>query len=921
MLLLLKDTLNPVKKIVPETMSLEMKEREASAVMTTADMSGIELDSWLQDDTEPGKGMVWRVKSINYNYPNDTPKITLEHVISMLKDRIIWGKVTPATITGNDSAETCTAMEAIRYILGGQVDWVLGAFDYVNVYGAYKFDGDTLYDALESVCDTLPDCWWSYDVSRYPFRLNITRRDDDPATELRPGRNIRTITRNIDKSGMYTRFYPVGYDDLELPEQYVQKNVNLYGVICKTETNTMLDTEAELRAWANERLHDHCEPVVTVTVEGLELSAATGESLDRLWLGRVARIPLREFNTTFLERIVGLSWTDKVKNPEAVKITLSNAREDVATIIADIIKSSGKSSRTSTKQSKEDHAWFEDTDEHVGMCAKGIIGTDAQGNPNWYLLSKIIVDGTGIHQTVEEIQNENVIRDTKIDQNSERILLEANARAAGDEELQGKITVQADRIGLEVTERKNGDEQLSGRIIVEKNRITQEVTDRTNADSTLSGRITTEAGRITAEVSRAQGAEAVMSGRLTITENAITQEVTDRTNADNGLSGRITVNANKVGMVVGTTGSGTDYIKSAEICVAINEDNSTNARIDADKVYIGNTKSTTVINGKLSTEDLSSEISKLNYVATKSLSAKYFYLYDSPAEATTSVNVASTALRTAALTLVGNTYYLHLYAIDGTECVSTRENAMSFSRATALSGVWNSGTLTVSASPQGNSIRFGIFDLTSQDISWSGRTATLTVYANVDGGETKYDTGKRLTVTAPIQTQTYSHSWNNGTCTVTGNPSNSTTTIGIYDLRNQDVVWNGATATIAVYANKDGGENRSDTGKRLTVTASITDVSLWEGSTKLSGSKSIWGATNITAWCKVNGTWVQGDTIAFSHGGTGYQMFRGYNTNDQPYYGKLYKSDGTALTSDSYYWYGCAYNIGAASLASFYMYY
>ena len=847
MLLLLKDTLNPVKKIVPETMSMDMKEREASAVMTTADMSGIELDSWLQDDTEPGKGIVWRVKSINYNYPNDTPKITLEHVISMLKDRIIWGEVTPATITGNDSAETCTAMEAIRYILGGQVDWVLGAFDYGNVYGAYKFDGDTLYDALESVCDSLPDCWWSYDLSRYPFRLNITRRDDDPATELRPGRNIRTITRNIDKSGMYTRFYPVGYDDLELPEQYVQKNVNLYGVICKTETNTMLDTEAELRAWANERLHDHCEPVVTVTVEGLELSAATGESLDRLWLGRVARIPLRGFNTTFLERIVGLSWTDKVKNPEAVKITLSNAREDVATIIADIIKSSSKSSRTSTKQSKEDHAWIEDTDEHVGMCAKGIIGTDAQGNPNWYLLSKIIVDGTGIHQTVEEIQNENVIRDTRIDQNSERILLEANARAAGDDELQGKITVQADRIDLEVTERKNGDEQLSGRIIVEKNRITQEVTDRTNADNTLSGRITTEAGRITAEVSRAQGAEAVMSGRLTITENAITQEVTDRTNADNTLSGRITVNANKVGMVVGTTGSGTDYIKSAEICVAINEDNSTYARINADKIYLlGETIADTI-----TANYISSKIATLSNVNVKKLTLTNNGYISLPT-ADGSINItganAVDTIKNLKIELSGNTYTLSKITWGD----NSWQEVGSFSRATSLSGSWSGRYYTVTASPQGNTKAGIVYDglvptgNVTRDNKWVYRD--FIVYS--DDGDGNADTiimTKNIGINAEsVYNVGYNTGYDTGAATAKVSGSNSITSNGTYTYK-------------GIYVDR-ATQDDTESGNNLTVTVavpepSLTDLGIYDTNTTKISSMVIDRSTDLWAGYKKNGSW------------------------------------------------------------------
>ena len=43
-------------------------------------------------------------------------------------------------------------------------------------------------------------------------------------------------------------------------------------MICKTETESSISDEAFLRAWAQARLERHCEPVVTITVSGLELA-------------------------------------------------------------------------------------------------------------------------------------------------------------------------------------------------------------------------------------------------------------------------------------------------------------------------------------------------------------------------------------------------------------------------------------------------------------------------------------------------------------------------------------------------------------------------------------------------------------------------------------------------------------------------
>ena len=176
MILLSGHSLSPARKIPLEQMSLQLKERESEASIVPADMTGISVNSWMLDNVDPGAGIVWRVKSINNAYTTRTPTVQLEHLINSLRDLIMFGEIKPAQITGNSKATTCTAEQAVRYILSYQSDWVLGAFDYGSVSNPYKFDGDSLFDALETVSNSLQDSWWSYDMSVYPFRLNITRK-------------------------------------------------------------------------------------------------------------------------------------------------------------------------------------------------------------------------------------------------------------------------------------------------------------------------------------------------------------------------------------------------------------------------------------------------------------------------------------------------------------------------------------------------------------------------------------------------------------------------------------------------------------------------------------------------------------------------------------------------------------------------
>ena len=469
MILLEGNSLTATGVISPETMPLQLKERDTSATITTESAEGIAVGAWIQDDEEPGAGIVYRVRSIQQAFNARTFTIALEHIISVLKDQILFGEIKPADITGNPGDTTCTARQAVEYILARQSDWILGQFDFDNVSNPYKFDGDTLFEALETVTKSLEDAWWTYDMSVYPFKLNIIQLSADVDSEMRAGRNLKTITRTIERTGMYTRFFPIGKDDLHISGGgYVERNVSTYGAIEKSETDTSLTTEAELIAWANERLRDHAQPVVTISAEGLELSRETGESLDEITIGRVCRVPLPEYDTTIQERIIEKNYSDKIREKESFKVTMANSRPDVTKIIAEALKKSGKSGRGSARQSKEDHAWFEDTNDHVSMTAIGIIGVDAQGNPNWTRMSEFIADGEGLHAKVQTQMGEVTDKIATIEVTEEEI---RTAVAASSSTIYSTIEQTASGINQQVARRTRVFVQLTDPALVPTNNV------------------------------------------------------------------------------------------------------------------------------------------------------------------------------------------------------------------------------------------------------------------------------------------------------------------------------------------------------------------------------------------------------------------------------------------------------------------
>ena len=449
MILLDGHSLNALQTFRPVSFSPEIQERDGSATMVLGPKHpGLNEGDWLQDDMEPGAGVVWQVKGIQEDELTFVRTIQLEHVIKTLGEKTMFGEIRPQDMGG--TASGVSAQAAAQYVLGRQSDWVLDQFGY-NFTAPYSFNGENLFDALEIISGSLPDSCWVLNTTVYPFKISIVEKSSAVLCEMREGRNLKTISRNTDRGPMYTRVYPIGYNNKHIPGDFVSKNEGVFGRKDKTITDNSIKDVTLLQRWAEDYLNNHCEPLVTITATGRNVSSYTGLAIDDLKIGVRCQVPIPRRGIVITERITKIRWRDKIADPEDITVTMANNKQDVSRILRQMQTSGGRSSRASAKEAQEDHAWIDDTTEHVRLVAEAFIGQDGQNPVDWSRVAQLGVDQNGISGRVTRTEGGLVTAQSAITANENAITAEVTRATGAESSLSGQISVEAGKISQVVT--------------------------------------------------------------------------------------------------------------------------------------------------------------------------------------------------------------------------------------------------------------------------------------------------------------------------------------------------------------------------------------------------------------------------------------------------------------------------------------
>lgn len=292
----------------------------STASLTLPEGEHTAFGEWVEVFTQNGSAGVYRVVSASETYTGEA-SAELEHGICALGDAIIPGE---GTIRGT-LPEVLSTMLGYQVVqVGGAPLWALGSVE-TDEKARFEHEGTNL---LSAVLDVVPDGYMlTFDQSALPWRLGVAKMADTAECEGRLSRNLRGVTVTVDDEDFCTRIY---CNKLPSPGYMDGPTVGTWGVKAKTITAQENVTQDSLTAYITQYLEDHKNPRVSIECDAEDLSAITGEAIDRMDKGRIFRLALPDYGVVMEERILSVRTGSAYDDPERVRLTLANSVRDTA---------------------------------------------------------------------------------------------------------------------------------------------------------------------------------------------------------------------------------------------------------------------------------------------------------------------------------------------------------------------------------------------------------------------------------------------------------------------------------------------------------------------------------------------------------------------------------------------------------------
>jgi hypothetical protein len=313
--------------------------------------------SYVELFTANGSAGVYRSRVPKTGY-KQTNSYTLEHAICEVGDWLVRDEIEKTQKT------LAQAIAQVFSYYGGS-RWQLGTISASgNVILSANYSN--VLQTMNSLIAQVEGAVMQFDFSTEPWTVSVGTIPSVVSAEGRVSRNVTGVVIQKDDSNLCTRVWLAG-----LQNGYMDADtISEYGVIERKLNGDYTDSEAAIVAAAY--LAKYKRPSYTVTVDGIDFSALTGEPLDRVEIGKLYRLVIPEDGVTIEQPIVTISWRDVINSPNVVTVTLSKPN----TTLIDFIKKDNSDIRSEVESSNSEIYTYVD---NTGSDLRERIATAAEG--------------------------------------------------------------------------------------------------------------------------------------------------------------------------------------------------------------------------------------------------------------------------------------------------------------------------------------------------------------------------------------------------------------------------------------------------------------------------------------------------------------------------------------------------------------
>lgn len=470
----------------------------STATLALARDESIPDRSYVELFTVNGSAGIFRSRTPTNGYGvNRANSYTLEHAICEVGDWLVRADIEQTQTT------LAAALTQIFAYYGGS-RWQLGTVSASgNVILSANYSN--LLQTMNSMIAQVHGAFMSFDFTTTPWTINVGTMDSTVNAEGRLGRNLQSVQIRKDDSQLCTRVWLEGLTGGKMDAD----TIGTYGVIERKLPDRDY-TAAQAATVATAYLTRHKRPVYSIQISGKDFSAATGETLDRVAIGKMYRLAIPEDSIVAEYNVVEIQWPDCIRAPETVQITLS---EPDSTLVDFIARQSSDSSGAGGAAEYQDRK-NKEAEEGIGEAA-----------------AKSRKNAEDIAKNTEDIEKntEDIAKNTEdITKNAQDIAINADNIEVNAENIQintETLGVHAEGISL-VTEKANKNGNILAAAGISIDPVTGVAIYATNHQTNLGAMLNVQSDKIGMVVGTGAGGNYIKAGEICLAINATTGQST-----------------------------------------------------------------------------------------------------------------------------------------------------------------------------------------------------------------------------------------------------------------------------------------------------------------------------------------------------------------------------------------------------------